>query len=116
MGLASLRLLDKKYDDLVANTERLKTGIRKAYEAHGIRVLTPGVGALFNVYVTDKKEIKNYRDTKACDMALRKRMDYALLFEGVYNKPGKRYNISTAHTKDIIDFTLDAFERAFQKL
>ena len=116
MGLASLRLLDKKYDDLVANTERLKTGIRKAYEAHGIRVLTPGVGALFNVYVTDKKEIKNYRDAKACNVALRKKMDYALLFEGVYNKPGKRYNISTAHTKDVIDFTLDAFERAFQKL
>ena len=116
MGKASVELLDQKFDELVENTERLKQGIQRIFASHGIRVLTPGVGALFQVYVTDKEKIQNYRDTKACDQTLRKKMDYALLLEGVYNKPGKRYNISTAHTKDVMELTLDAFERAFRKM
>ena len=116
MGKASIELLAQKFDALVENTERLKRGIKKSYASHGIHVLTPGVGALFNVYVTDKDEIRNYRDTKDCDLILRKAMDYALVLEGVYNKPGKRYNISTAHTKDVIEFTLKAFERAFRRV
>ena len=47
-------------------------------------------------------------------MDLRRRVDYALLLEGVYNKPCKRYNMSTAHTKEVIDATLEAHERAFR--
>ena len=116
MGKASVELLDQKFDELVENTERLKQGIQRIFASHGIRVLTPGVAALLQLHVTDKEKIQNYRDTKACDQTLRKKMDYALLLEGVYNKPGKRYNISTAHTKDVMELTLDAFERAFRKM
>ena len=116
MGLAGIKLLERKFDALINNTDKLKRGINNIFERHGVHILTPGVGALFNVYVTDEKEIRNYRDIKKCNHSLRKKMDYALLLEGIYNKPGKRFNISTAHTDDVIDFTLEAFDKVFDKV
>ena len=49
-------------------------------------------------------------------MGLRRKLDYALIMEGIYNKPCKRYNMSTAHTADVIDTTLEAYERAFKRI
>lgn len=114
MGMTAVRLLEEKYDAMIVQTERLKRGIKEIYASHGVRVVTPGIGAMFNICITDQKEILTHRDLRKCDMGLRRRVDYALLLEGVYNKPCKRYNISTAHTAEVIDVTLDAHERAFR--
>ena len=114
MGMAAVKLLEEKYEGLIAQTERLKNGIKDIYASHGIRVITPGIGAMFNVCITDQEEILTHRDLRKCNMDLRRRVDYALLLEGVYNKPCKRYNMSTAHTKEVIDATLEAHERAFR--
>ena len=99
---------------LILQTERLKSGIRDIYASHGIRIETPGIGAMFNVCITDQKEIRTHWDLRKCDMTLRRCIDYALLLEGIYNKPCKRYNMSTAHTAEVIDVTLEAYERAFR--
>lgn len=114
MGMASIRLLDDKYDEMVRQTSRLKRGIAEIYASHGIKILTPGIGAMFNVCVTDQDEILTHRDLRRCNMELRRCMDYALLLEGIYNKPCKRYNMSTAHTAEVVDMTLEAYERAFR--
>ena len=114
IGIAAVKLLEEKYDGMIAQTERLKSGIKDIYASHGIRVETPGIGAMFNVCITDQKEILTHRDLRMCDMELRRRIDYALLIEGVYNKPCKRYNMSTAHTEEVIDVTLEAHKRAFK--
>lgn len=116
MGMASIDLLEKKFDALVKYTELLKCGIRDIFEARGIHILTPGVGALFQIYITEALEIRNYRDVKRCNQNLRKTIDYALLLNGIYNKPGKRLNISTVHTKDVIDFTLKAYQKVLKKI
>lgn len=114
MGMAAVKLLEEKYDGMIVQTERLKRGIKDIYASHGIRVETPGIGAMFNVCITDQEEILTHRDLRKCDTELRRRVDYALLIEGVYNKPCKRYNMSTAHTAEVIDYTLEAHERAFK--
>ena len=116
MGMASIKLLSEKYEELLVQTQRLKKGIKDRYASHGVRVLTPGIGAMFHVCVTDQKELLNHRDMRKCDMGLRRKMDYALIMEGIYNKPCKRYNMSTAHTADIVDITLEAYERAFKRI
>lgn len=116
MGMASIKLLNEKYEELLVQTQRLKKGIRDCYAVHGVRVLTPGIGAMFHVCVTDQKEILSHRDMRKCDMGLRRKLDYALIMEGIYNKPCKRYNMSTAHTADVIDITLEAYERAFKRI
>lgn len=116
MGMAAVKLLDERYGELIVQTQRLKEGIEKIYASHGVRVLMPGIGAMFQVCITDQKEILTHRDMRKCDAGMRRKMDYALLLEGIYNKPGKRYNMSTAHTADIIDITLEAYERAFKRI
>ncbi len=116
MGMAAIKLLNEKFEELLVQTERLKEGIKKSYASHGIRVLTPGIGAMFNVCITEQEKLLTHRDMRKCDMGLRRKMDYALILEGVYNKPCKRYNMSTAHTADIIDVTLEAYERAFKRI
>lgn len=114
MGMAAVRLLEEKYDKMIVQTQRLKRGIKDIYASHGIRIETPGIGAMFNVCITEQKEIRTHRDLRKCNMALRRQVDYALLIEGIYNKPCKRYNMSTAHTSEVIDITLEAYERAFK--
>ncbi len=115
-GLTTINILEQEFDTLLQRTERLKAGIHEIYKKHGIHILTTGLGSMFNVVITDLDKIETYRDLQKADFELRKKMDYALLLEGIYNKPCNRYNISTAHTDDIIDFTLEAYEKAFNYL
>lgn len=115
-GLSVIRILEQEFSSLLKRTEDLKKGITELYAAHGIHILTPGLGSMFNVVVTDLEKIETYRDLHCSDFTLRKKMDYALLLEGIYNKPCNRYNMSTAHTEDVIDFTLEAYKKAFSKL
>lgn len=115
-GLSVIRILEQEFPSLLKRTEDLKKGITELYAAHGIHILTPGLGSMFNVVVTDLEKIETYRDLHCSDFTLRKKMDYALLLEGIYNKPCNRYNMSTAHTEDVIDFTLEAYKKAFSKL
>ena len=115
-GLTTISILEHEFDGLLKRTERLKNGIRDIYAAHGIHILTPGLGSMFNIAVTELSDIKTYRDLQKSDFALRKKLDYALLLEGIYNKPCNRYNMCTAHTDEVIDFTLEAYEKAFKRI
>lgn len=115
-GLTTIGILEHEFDGLLKRTERLKNGIRDIYAAHGIHILTPGLGSMFNIAVTELSDIKTYRDLQKSDFALRKKLDYALLLEGIYNKPCNRYNMCTAHTDEVIDFTLEAYEKAFKRI
>ena len=115
-GLTTIGILEHEFDGLLKRTERLKNGIRDIYAAHGIHILTPGLGSMFNIAVTELSDIKTYRDLQESDFALRKKLDYALLLEGIYNKPCNRYNMCTAHTDEVIDFTLEAYEKAFKRI
>lgn len=115
-GLTTIGILENEFDELLLRTQRLKTGIQEIYAKHGIKVLTPGLGAMFNVVVTELDDIQTYRDLQKSDFETRKKMDYSLLLEGIYNKPCNRYNMCTAHDNAVIDFTLEAYEKAFQRL
>ncbi len=116
LGTETIRILKSELDPLIKRTESLKDGIKKIFSEHGIKIVTTGIGAMFNIWITELDEIKNYRDLTKSDFNLRKKIDYALLLNGIYNKPCNRYNLSTAHTDSVIDETLSAFERAFDKI
>ncbi len=113
LGIKTIELLGAELDSLFDRTERLKKELQGIFAKHGVRILTPGIGAMFNICVTDLDRIETYRDLQKSDFAFRKKLDYALLLNGIYNKPSNRYNLSTAHTDSVIDFTLEAFEKAF---
>lgn len=115
-GLTTIKILETEFNDLLKRTKRLKDGISQIYAQHGIHILTPGLGSMFNVVITDLDKIETYRDLQKSNFALRKKMDYSLLLEGIYNKPCNRYNVSTAHNDSVIDFTLEAYEKAFKRI
>lgn len=116
LGTETIRILEDELDPLITRTESLKEGIKKIFSEHGVKVITTGIGAMFNIWITELDDIKSYRDVAKSDFDLRKRIDYALLLNGIYNKPCNRYNLCTAHTDSVIDETLSAFERAFDKI
>lgn len=116
IGLAVLEVLEKEYASTKARTTSLKEGITEVFKNHGVQILTLGFGTMFNYAITDKSQITTYRDMQTTDLALRKKIDFALFREGIYNKPTNRFNMSTVHDDSIIDFTLEAFDKALSRV
>ncbi|PAM96111.1 aspartate aminotransferase family protein, partial [Flavobacterium sp. IR1] len=97
-GLATLEVLKKEATDVCNLTNELKTELEHLFKQYSIPMLAVGEGSIFNIVITDKKNISHYRDLQASDFKLRKKMDLRLLLEGIYTKPLNRYSVSTAHT------------------
>ncbi|MBR3305417.1 MAG: aspartate aminotransferase family protein [Christensenellaceae bacterium] len=116
MGKKTIDILEDELEPLISRTEYLKKELHRIFASHGVKILTPGAGAMFNICITEQEEILTYRDLMKCDFDLRKKLDYALLLNGIYNKPGNRFNLSTAHDRSIIDHTLEAFEKAWKRI
>lgn len=116
LGLKTLEILENELEPAIKRTTALKKEIYEIFKSHGLHIALPGLGTMFNYAITDCDEITNYRDMQTCDFETRKKLDFALLTEGIYNKPGNRFNLSTAHTDDVIEFTVNAFKKAFDKI
>ncbi|MFP5111489.1 aspartate aminotransferase family protein [Bacillaceae bacterium C204] len=114
-GLAVINVLEQEMDRVMAVTEQLKDGIRELFASKGIGMQTIGLGTIFNVVITEKEHVRNYRDLQESNFSLRKEIDFHLLTEGIYTKPLNRYSMSTAHGEKEISATLDAYERVLFK-
>lgn len=115
-GLATIEFLEKEFDSIVSHTMDLRKGVEEAFAEKGIPVLTMGEGTVFNYAITELEAIRNYRDMQTVDFGLRKKVDFALYKEGIYNKPMNRYSVSAAHDDEVIAFTVNAFRNALKKI
>ena len=71
---------------------------------------------MFDIYFTDDdKPIADYRDTARADKAKMMKLNNLLLERGVF-KGDTKYYVSTAHTDEDIDRTLDVFRSAVDAL
>lgn len=114
-GLATISVLEEPFvmDELLKKTVKLRTELEEIYRNYRIPMQTLGAGSIFNLVLTDEK-VNNYRDLQKADMKLRKKIDYELLNFGVYTKPLNRYSMSTVHTDEDIQFTIEAHEKAIK--
>lgn len=112
-GLETITMLeeDGAMDDLFAQTNRLRTALESMYTQYGIVMKTIGIGSIFNIVFTDQP-IFNYRDMWKANTTLREEIDNELLKLGVYLKPLNRYSMSTVHSSEDIQRTVDAHEQA----
>ena len=78
-GLETIAVLEQEIESVFEVTERLKTGICELFAAKGVNARAIGMGSIFNVVITEKDEVKNYRELQQSDFALRKEIDYHLL-------------------------------------
>ncbi len=120
-GLASLTELAKgdKHKQLTAATEKLAMGLKAAAERHGVNLSINYVGAMFGFFFTDDDQpITTFEQVIACDSEKFNRFFHLMLEHGVYLAPSAFETgfLSTAHSDDIIEKTLEAAAKCFAQL
>ena len=104
------------YERLFSLGERLMAGLRKVAADRGVPLLVEGPGPMFQTYFTPATSVRNYREFAATDRAAMARFQQLLLERGVNAVPRGLWFLSTAHTDDDIDLTIEAAAEALSAL
>jgi glutamate-1-semialdehyde 2,1-aminomutase len=99
------------YRTLSARGQHLRTSLEQLLTQKGYRVVTSGVGPVFQLSFMENAA-RNYRGTLPANRALYSDFALALLDEGIQVLPDGRWYISTAHSEGDIEATLAAVKRA----
>ena len=115
-GLATLKVLRREgaYEKLFETGRRLMDGFQRLIDEAEIRATVVGEAPMFDVMFTDA-EIVDYRSTLTADKPTMLRLNDLLLRRGVF-KGEVKYYVSTAHSDQDVEQTLDAFGSALQAL
>jgi glutamate-1-semialdehyde 2,1-aminomutase len=114
---ANLDLLSDKnaYENLHATGNAAIDGLRKVFKRRGVKAIVQGFGPMFQIYVTEREAIHDYRDyCTYVDTARYSRFVHLLMDRGIYMTPsnGLHWIISTAHTQKEVDALIEAADRA----
>ena len=104
------------YETIERAGGRLISGFTSLLQARGIRGSVQGVPASFNVHLGTERPVPSFADTAALDAASTARLTLALLARGIRAIPGGHWYVSAAHTDELVDETLDAFEDALTEI
>jgi glutamate-1-semialdehyde 2,1-aminomutase len=117
-GLATLQLVQVSgfYDQLTKTTRLLTEGLTKVAKEKGVPFSAQGVGGMFGLYFRPSVPT-SYSDVMQCDKDAFNCFFHTMLLDGVYFAPSafEAGFVSAAHGNDIIDYTLSAAQRAFEK-
>ncbi len=117
---AVLEVLDEKREDIYPEMERrgrrLMNGIAAIASRLGVPMLVQGTGHLFQIYLTDAADVRDYREFATTDRSTMTRLHGLLLDEGINMVPRGLWFLSSAHTDADVDQTLTAFETALARL
>ena len=118
-GLATLRSLmdEPPYDELDATAARLGEGLGAAAAAVGMPVAQNRVGSMQTLFFTDEP-VTDYASAKKCDTDRYGKYFHGMLEESAYFAPSQfeACFVSTAHTDEDIERTVDAAGRVMEKL
>jgi glutamate-1-semialdehyde 2,1-aminomutase len=106
------------YDKLFALGKRLGTGLEEVISAAGFPVTYQGVGPMFQIFFSEEP-VRNYREAKSkVNPAPYAAFWRAMLKRGVYFHPWpfECWFVSTAHTDEHVDETLEKAEDAIKDL
>ncbi|MGH1486382.1 MAG: glutamate-1-semialdehyde 2,1-aminomutase [Cellvibrionaceae bacterium] len=123
-GLANLEGLapDDFYPQLFAKTDALVKGLQERADAANIPFTTNHVGSMFGFFFlkehSDNKPVTNYQQVMNCNIERFNQFFHLMLDAGVYLAPASYEAgfLSSAHSDDDIQATLDAAEKAFAQL
>ncbi len=118
-GLTTLRSLQKPgvYEELTAKTQHLAQGLEGLAKEAGLPVWVNTAGAMFSVFFTET-HVKDY--VSACTSDVERFASYfrGMLERGVYLAPSQYEAVflSTAHTREDIDKTLEPARQVLKSL
>jgi glutamate-1-semialdehyde 2,1-aminomutase len=119
-GLAQLRTLDghpELYEQLETMAERLASGMRAALARHGLPYQVNRVASLLCLYCATEP-VTDWPSAARCDTEAFGRYFAAMLEQGIYLAPSQfeAAFVSTAHTAEHIDHTIEAGDRVLAAL
>ena len=116
-GIETLRLLREPgvYESLETKAQRLCQGVQAAAERAGVPLYATRVGSMFCAFLTGQP-VTDYASASTSDTLRFRRYFHAMLDAGVYIAPSQFEAgfVSTAHTIDDIERTIEASQRAFE--
>jgi len=119
-GLKTLELISVPgfFDRLSEKTRYLVEGLQERALKAGIPFAANWVGGMFGLFFTEERAIGSFEQVMACDQERFKRFFHAMLDEGIYLAPSafEAGFVSAAHDFEILDQTLQAAERVFNRL
>ena len=118
-GIATLEQLKKDgvYEALAENSSRLVDGLADAARKAGLATRTGYVGSMLGMFFTDR-EVACFEDAKTCDLELFSNFYQGMRRQGIYIAPSQfeALFLSTAHTVEHIDATVDAAAQVLKDL
>ncbi len=117
-GLATLsQLSPEDYEAFEAKARRLEEGYRAAAERYALPLTVNRVGSMVGVFFTDQ-EVVNYETAKTANLDHFKTYFKGMLESGVSLPPSQFEGLflSTAHTTEDIEATIQAVDHVFSKL
>jgi glutamate-1-semialdehyde 2,1-aminomutase len=116
-GIETLKILREPgvFDDLIARTQGLCAGIGEGARSAGVPVFQTQVGTMFCTYFS-QGPVTNWATASQSDTERFGRFFQAMLEEGVYVAPSQFEAgfMSTAHSDEVIETTIEAAGRAFK--
>ena len=119
-GLKNLEIITRAgfYESLSEKTDFLVDGILAAAKRQGIAMTANKVGAMFGLFFTDQAEVKSFADVGRCDIQRFNRFFHGMLEAGINLAPSayEAGFVSSAHTEQHLQQTIDAAEQVFKTL
>ena len=115
-GLATLDILKREgaYEGLFATGQQLKDELTRLLNEAEIPAQVVGHASVFDVFFTET-EIIDYRSTLTADKGMLARFNALLLERGVL-KGSPKFYISTAHSPEDVEQTIEVFASAIDEL
>ncbi|HEU5053546.1 MAG TPA: aspartate aminotransferase family protein [Hanamia sp.] len=117
-GLATIETLQKEnpYERLFFLGKKLMEGIWEAAKATKQNLLVQGPGPMFNTSFTNKKSVKDYRDTLSGDKDKLKKFISGMQEENIRIIGRGLWYISTAHTEKDILYTIEKAHKVLRNI
>jgi glutamate-1-semialdehyde 2,1-aminomutase len=118
-GLTALRLIKELniYEPLDRRTESLVTRITAEAQRLGVELRANRVGSMFTLFFTSE-DVRDWTSANKANRELYARFFHAMLSGGVYLPPSQfeACFVSTAHSDDLVDATVNAAATALARL
>jgi glutamate-1-semialdehyde 2,1-aminomutase len=120
-SLATLNELQKgdgeAHEHIYQLGNKLSTGLKESADQLGLEVQVQGPGPMFHFAFASEARVTDYRTyARICDTDTYHRLAGLLLDEGIRVIPRGLWYLSTAHTEDDVEFTLESVKSALRKL
>ncbi len=119
-GLKNLEIISRPdfYQSLTEKTDFLVDGVLAAAKRQGVAMTANKVGAMFGLFFTDQDKVQSFADVGRCDIERFKTFFHAMLDAGINLAPSayEAGFVSSAHTEEQLQQTIDAAEAVFKAL